>query len=80
VCFRTVAAVGLKGSLGHRDPLLFLKENLRVSNLFEYSVGARGNPAREQTSRCGNALASSGVLWRVLRQRSERRSLSSALQ
>ena len=39
VCFYTVAAVGLKSTLGHVDPLLFLKENLRVSSKFEYIGG-----------------------------------------
>jgi hypothetical protein len=32
VHFRTVAAVGLKCTLGHGDPLLFSKENLLFSN------------------------------------------------
>ena len=31
VCFHTVAAVGLKGTLGHVNRLLFAKENLRVT-------------------------------------------------
>jgi hypothetical protein len=46
MCFRAVASVGLKGALGHRDPLLFPKENLRVSNIFEYTEDGRGNPTR----------------------------------
>jgi hypothetical protein len=34
VFFGAAAAVGLKSTLGHRDPLLFPKENLRVSSTF----------------------------------------------
>ena len=32
VCFRTVAAIGLKGTLRHRELLLFSKENLLFSD------------------------------------------------
>jgi hypothetical protein len=45
VCFHAVAAIGLKCTLGHVEPLLFLKKNLRVSSIFEYIVGRAGNPA-----------------------------------
>ena len=37
VSFRTVAAVGLKGTFGHGNPLLFSKENLLVSNCLSIS-------------------------------------------
>lgn len=50
VGFRTVAAVRLKRALGHRYPLLFPKENLCLSNIFEYTAGVRGNPPRESAS------------------------------
>ncbi|SPE21374.1 hypothetical protein SBA5_300018 [Candidatus Sulfotelmatomonas gaucii] len=53
--FYAVAAVGLKGTFGHVDPLLFLKKNLRFSNIFKYILGRARNPAREQASRCGTA-------------------------
>jgi hypothetical protein len=36
VRLRAVAAIGLECTLGHRDPLLFPKENLRFSNFIEY--------------------------------------------
>jgi hypothetical protein len=52
--FHAVAAVGLKGTLGHVHPLLFLKGNLRVSSSFEYILGRAWNPA-EQASPCGTA-------------------------
>ena len=45
VCFRTVAAVGLKCAFGHGYPLLFLKENLCLISSFEYIVGRASNPA-----------------------------------
>jgi hypothetical protein len=37
VHFGTVAAVGLEGTFGHDNPLLFSKENLLVSNPFSIS-------------------------------------------
>lgn len=37
VCFGAVAAVGLEGSFGHGNPLLFSKENLLFSNCFSIS-------------------------------------------
>lgn len=55
--FRTVATVGLKCTFGHRDPLLFSKENLRFSNIFEYIVGEFRKPAEERNSRCGKGDA-----------------------
>lgn len=59
VCFRTVAAVRLKCTLGHRDPLLLGKENLCFSNINEYIAGEFWNPANERTSRCGKGDAKS---------------------
>jgi hypothetical protein len=56
VRFRAVAAVGLKCSLGHRDPLLFPKENLRFSSNIEYIAGEFQNPAEEANSRCGKGV------------------------
>jgi hypothetical protein len=47
VRFRAVAAIGLKCSFGHRDPLLFPKENLRFSSNIEYIAGEFQNPAEE---------------------------------
>lgn len=47
VGFHAMAAVGLKGTFGHVDPLLFLKKNLRVSNIFKYILGGTRNPASE---------------------------------
>jgi hypothetical protein len=57
VRFRTVAAVGLKCALGHRDPLLLGKENLRFSSSVQYIAGEFWNPAKERTSRCGKGDA-----------------------
>jgi hypothetical protein len=37
VRFRAVAAIGLKGTFGHGDPLLFSKENLFFSNCLSIS-------------------------------------------
>jgi hypothetical protein len=45
VGFHAVAAVGLKCTLGHRYPLLLIKENLRFSSIFEYTVAWARNPA-----------------------------------
>ena len=42
--FGTVAAIGLKSTLGHGYPLLFLKGNLRLSCRFEYTVALAQNP------------------------------------
>jgi hypothetical protein len=47
VRFRAVAAVGLKCSFGHNDPLLFPKENLQFSCNVEYIVDEFQNPAEE---------------------------------
>jgi hypothetical protein len=52
VSFRTVAAVGLKSSFGHGNPLLFSKENLFVSNCLSISQANFGiHPTA--LSRCG---------------------------
>ena len=56
VRFRAVAAVGLKCSFGHNDPLLFPKENLRFSSNIEYIAGEFQNPAEEANSRCGKGV------------------------
>jgi hypothetical protein len=56
VRFRAVAAVGLKCSFGHRDPLLLGKENLSFSSNIEYIAGEFQNPAEEGTSRCGKGV------------------------
>jgi hypothetical protein len=40
VRLRTVAAVGLKCTLGHRDPLLFPKENLRFTAFSAIACGS----------------------------------------
>jgi hypothetical protein len=56
VRFRAVAAVGLKCSFGHRDPLLFPKENLQFSCIVEYIAGEFQNPAEEGASRCGKRV------------------------
>lgn len=64
VGFRTVAAVRLKCALGHRDPLLFPKENPPLSNIFEYTVGYVVNPAQERSSRCGKAIQITSVFCR----------------
>jgi hypothetical protein len=40
VRLRTVAAVGLKCALGHRDPLLFPKENLRFTAFSAIACGS----------------------------------------
>lgn len=53
VGFSTVAAVGLKCSFGHRDPLLLVKENLSFSSNIEYIVDEFQNPAERAASRCG---------------------------
>jgi hypothetical protein len=57
VRLRTVAAVGLECALGHRDPLLFPKENPRFSINSKYNVGEFRNPAEERASRCGKGDA-----------------------
>ena len=49
VRFRTVAAIGLKCSFGHGYPLLFLKENLQFSCIFEYIAGGILNPVFESS-------------------------------
>jgi hypothetical protein len=49
VRFRTVAAIGLKCSFGHGYPLLFLKENLQFSCIFEYIAGGFLNPVIESS-------------------------------
>ena len=59
VCFRAVAAVGLKCTLGHGDPLLFPKENLRFNSNSKYNVGEFWNPAEQRASRCGKGDAKS---------------------
>jgi hypothetical protein len=59
VRFRTVAAIGLKCTLGHGYPLLFLKENLRFSSIFKYIAGGFLNPVEVRTSRCGKGDARS---------------------
>src|ERR1700722_13572323 len=56
VRFRAVAAVGLKCSFGHRDPLLLGKENLSFSSNIEYIAGEFHNPAEEGASRCGKGV------------------------
>ena len=56
VRFRAVAAVGLKCSFGHNDPLLFPKENLRFSCIVEYIAGEFQNPAEEGNSPCGKGV------------------------
>ena len=42
VSFRTVAPVGLKGTFGHGNPLLFSKENLLFSNSLSISQAKFG--------------------------------------
>jgi hypothetical protein len=55
VSFRTVAAVGLKGTFGHGNPLLFSKENLLFSNSLSISQAKFGiHP--EALSRCGKGV------------------------
>ena len=56
VRFRAVAAVGLKCSFGHSDPLLFPKENLQFSCNVEYIAGEFQNPAEADASRCGKGV------------------------
>src|SRR5580692_2546114 len=56
VRFRAVAAVGLKCSFGHSDPLLFPKENLQFSCNVEYIAGEFQNPAEAGASRCGKGV------------------------
>ena len=56
VRFRAVAAVGLKCSFGHSDPLLFPKENLQFSCTIEYIAGEFQNPAEEGASRCDKGV------------------------
>ena len=56
VRFRAVAAVGLKCSFGHNDPLLFPKENLRFSSNIQYIAGEFQNPAEEGNSPCGKGV------------------------
>jgi hypothetical protein len=53
VYFYTVAAVRLKGPLGHEITLQFLLENLRFGSIFEYT----GDEARNPVSFCMNAFA-----------------------
>jgi len=61
VCFRTVATVGLKRTLGHCDPLLFGKEKPGLSDSFEYIAGEFLNPAGRRASRCGKVAARARV-------------------
>jgi hypothetical protein len=56
VRFRAVAAVGLKCSFGHSDPLLLGKENLSFSSNIEYIVDEFQNPAEKGASRCGKGI------------------------
>jgi hypothetical protein len=81
VRFRAVAAVGLKCSFGHRDPLLFPKENLQFSCNIEYIADEFQNPPEEGcfTMWQGSA-AVRRMLKRAARRRSGKRSISGALQ
>lgn len=81
VRFRAVAAVGLKCSFGHNDPLLFPKENLQFKCKFEYIVDEFQNPAEEGRFTMWQGC---GAIRRMLKEVALRsagtRSLSGALQ
>jgi len=72
VSFRTVAAVGLKGTFGHGNPLLFSIENLLVSNSLSISQTKFGSYLTA-LSRCGKGVERLVVC-------SEEREKSAALQ
>jgi hypothetical protein len=69
VSLHTVAAVGLKCALGHRNALLFLLKNLRFDSISEYIAGRVRNPATTITAlRIGDShslvvLPKSNVLY-----------------
>ena len=56
VRFRAVAAVGLKCSFGHRDPLLIGQRESYFYGNIEYIAGEFQNPAVKVASRCGKGV------------------------